>query len=126
MTSLDTEHVIAATGFRATRDRLGLLAEDVRGTLAASPDGSPCVGREFESSCPGLFLAGLITASGFGPAMRFVYGASFTARTLVRGVRRRLRTGPARLPVPAPGSGAGPGAAGHCGAGAGREASGTR
>lgn len=100
LTSLDTEHVIAATGFRATRDRLGLLAEDLRGTLAVSPDGSPCVGREFETSSPGLFLAGLITASAFGPSMRFVHGASFTARTLVRGVRRRLRTGPARVPVP--------------------------
>ena len=41
-----------------------------------------------------------MTASGFGPAMRFVHGATFTARTLVRGVRRRLRTGPARVPVP--------------------------
>ncbi|MFD9439424.1 FAD-dependent oxidoreductase [Streptomyces sp. NPDC060006] len=98
--SLDTEHVIAATGFRATRERLGLLTEDVREGLAASPDGSPYVGREFESSWPGLFMAGLVTAAGFGPAMRFVHGASFTARTLVRGVRRRLRAGPARLPVP--------------------------
>ncbi|WP_413757310.1 NAD(P)-binding domain-containing protein [Streptomyces sp. MMBL 11-3] len=98
--SLETGHVIAATGFRATRERLGLLAADVRADLAVSPDGSPYVGREFESSRPGLFLAGLVTASSFGPAMRFVHGASFTARTLVRGVRRRLRTGPAPLPVP--------------------------
>ncbi|MFH8771324.1 hypothetical protein [Streptomyces sp. NPDC017958] len=50
---------------------------------------------DFESSHPGLFLAGLVTASGFGPAMRFVHGATFTAGALVRGVRRRLRAGPA-------------------------------
>ncbi|MGW6011083.1 NAD(P)-binding domain-containing protein [Streptomyces sp. NPDC055210] len=98
--SLDTEHVIAATGFKPTRERLGILTADVHEGLGACPDGSPYVGREFESTWPGLFMAGLVTAAGFGPAMRFVHGASFTARTLVRGVRRRLRTGPVLLPVP--------------------------
>ncbi|MER5523066.1 FAD-dependent oxidoreductase [Streptomyces sp. NPDC002677] len=93
--TLETEHVIAATGFRATRERLGLLADDLRTTLVTGADGAPEVGRDFESSYPGLFLAGLITAAGFGPAMRFVHGAGFTAGTLVRGVRRRLRSGPA-------------------------------
>ncbi|WP_328484651.1 lysine N(6)-hydroxylase/L-ornithine N(5)-oxygenase family protein [Streptomyces sp. NBC_00377] len=102
---LETEHVIAATGFRATRDRLGLLSGGLRGSLATVGDGSPAVGRDFESSHPGLFLAGLVTAAGFGPAMRFVYGADFTAGTLVRGVRRRLRTGTpgGAIPAPAPG-----------------------
>ncbi|MDQ0601622.1 thioredoxin reductase [Streptomyces canus] len=101
--SLETEHVIAATGFRATRDRLALLCDDLRGSLATAADGSPAVGRGFESSHPGLFLAGLVTASAFGPAMRFVHGASFTAATLVRGVRHRLRATPtaAAIPVPA-------------------------
>jgi hypothetical protein len=108
LTTLETEHVIAATGFRATCDRLGLLAEDVRGCLAAVADGSPAVGRDFESSVPGLFLAGLTTASGFGPAMRFVYGATFTSGTLVRGVRRRLRTGVPPQRIPSPGGAPGP------------------
>ncbi|MGW3723892.1 NAD(P)-binding domain-containing protein [Streptomyces sp. F001] len=103
--ALETEHVIAATGFRARCDRLGLLSPELRGTLAALPDGSPVVGRDFESSQPGLFLAGLVTAPGFGPAMRFVQGASFTAQTLVRGVRRRLRTTPTGGTVPVPGGG---------------------
>ncbi|MEU2059439.1 FAD-dependent oxidoreductase [Streptomyces sp. NPDC013455] len=98
---LETGHVIAATGFRATRDRLGLLSPDLRALLATGTDGAPEVGPEFESSYPGLFLAGLITAAGFGPAMRFVHGATFTAGTLVRGVRRRLRTGPAGRRIPA-------------------------
>ncbi|MEU6195277.1 FAD-dependent oxidoreductase [Streptomyces sp. NPDC047061] len=99
--TLETEHVIAATGFRATRDRLGLLAGELRSTLVTAADGAPEVGRDFESSYPGLFLAGLITAAGFGPAMRFVHGAGFTAGTLVRGVRRRLRSGPAGWGIPA-------------------------
>lgn len=100
---VETEHVIAATGFRATRDRLGLLSDELRGSLATVADGSPAVGRDFESSHPGLFMAGLVTASGFGPAMRFVHGATFTAGTLVRGVRRRLHADPPSRVIPAPG-----------------------
>jgi thioredoxin reductase len=101
--SLETEHVIAATGFRATPGRLALLSDELRGSLATASDGSPAVGRDFESSHPGLFLAGLVTASSFGPAMRFVQGAGYTAKTLVRGVRHRLRTTPpaGTIPVPA-------------------------
>ncbi|GAA0657101.1 hypothetical protein GCM10009535_40140 [Streptomyces thermocarboxydovorans] len=102
--SMETEHVIAATGFKARCDRLGLLAPELRRSLVTMPDGSPDVGRCFESSHPGLFLAGLITASGFGPAMRFVHGAPFTASALVQGVRRRLRSTPARGTVPLPAS----------------------
>lgn len=108
---LKTGHVVAATGFRATRDRLGLLSGELRLSLATTPDGAPWVGRDLESSCPGLFLAGLMTASGFGPAMRFVHGAAFTAGTLVRGVRRRLRTGPPGAAIPAPGGRTQPAAA---------------
>jgi hypothetical protein len=102
--SLETEHVIAATGFRATGERLRLLSDELRGSLATVADGAPQVGRDFESSCPGLFLAGLVTASGFGPAMRFVHGATFTASTLVGGVRRHLRTGTPGGTIPAPSS----------------------
>ncbi|MEU6376638.1 FAD-dependent oxidoreductase [Streptomyces sp. NPDC046909] len=102
--TLETEHVIAATGFRATSDRLGLLSEQLRTALATGADGTPAAGRDFESpSHPGLFLAGLVTASAYGPAMRFVHGATYTAGALVRGVRRRLHTGPREGAVPAPG-----------------------
>lgn len=101
--TLETEHVIAATGFKAHCDRIGLLSEELRGSLATLPDRTPAVGRDFESSQPGLFMAGLVTASGFGPAMRFVQGATFTAEALVRGVRRRLRKTPMGGTIPVPG-----------------------
>ncbi|MDX3454731.1 NAD(P)-binding domain-containing protein [Streptomyces sp. ME02-8801-2C] len=98
-----TEHVIAATGFRPTLDRLDLLSTELRASLTTTADRSPAVGRDFESSCPGLFLAGLLTTSTFGPAMRFVHGATFTATTLVRGVRQRLRSsGPPAQVIPVP------------------------
>ncbi|MFE0523179.1 FAD-dependent oxidoreductase [Streptomyces sp. NPDC058954] len=101
--ALTTDHVIAATGFTATVDRLALLSPDLRADLVAAADGSPEVGRDFESSYPGLFLAGLVTASGFGPAMRFVHGATYTAGALVRGVQRQLRVTPVDRTVPKPG-----------------------
>lgn len=95
-----TDHVIAATGFRATTARIDVLDPLLRGGLRSLADGTPYVGDRFESSCPGLFLAGLTTASSFGPAMRFVYGAAFTAERLVRGVERHVRRGPGTaLPV---------------------------
>ncbi|MEV4341700.1 FAD-dependent oxidoreductase [Streptomyces sp. NPDC049590] len=105
---LETGHVIAATGFRPALDRLRPLSPELRALLATGADGVPEVGPEFESSYPGLFLAGPVTAGCFGPAMRFVQGAAFTAGTLVRGVRRRLRTGPAGWPLPAARDGGAP------------------
>ncbi|MFG2500414.1 NAD(P)-binding domain-containing protein [Streptomyces sp. NPDC048441] len=98
----ETDHVIAATGFRATSGRLGLLDPEVRESLAVNAAEEPYASAEFESSYPGLFLAGLMTASSFGPAMRFVQGAPFTASRLVRGVQRSLRRGPNGVTVPAP------------------------
>ncbi|MFF9581626.1 NAD(P)-binding domain-containing protein [Streptomyces achromogenes] len=97
---LETGHVIAATGFRPALGRLRPLSPGLRALLATGACGVPEVGPEFESSYPGLFLAGPVTAACFGPAARFLHGAPFTADTLVRGVRRRLRTGPAGWPLP--------------------------
>ncbi|NDZ90705.1 dimethylaniline monooxygenase, partial [Streptomyces sp. SID10115] len=87
------------TGFRATTDRIGVLPPELRGGLRSLSDGTPYVSDRFETSRPGLFLAGLTTASSFGPAMRFVYGAAFTADRLVRGVERHVGRG-RRTPRP--------------------------
>ncbi|GAA2406043.1 hypothetical protein GCM10010420_37400 [Streptomyces glaucosporus] len=90
-TVLETDHVVAATGFVPDIGRLDLLDPFLRGRLRlAGTSRAPEVDGRFESSVPGLFFAGLLTAPSFGPSMRFVYGAAFTAERLVRGVRRRL------------------------------------
>ncbi|MFJ7963535.1 hypothetical protein [Streptomyces sp. NPDC096324] len=69
----------------------GLLDDEPRGP-AALPGGSPVVGRDVDPSVPGLFVAGLITATAtaLGPATRFVHGAGFTedTRTRAPGSRR--------------------------------------
>jgi hypothetical protein len=90
---LETDHVIAATGFTPGLDRLGLLDDELRGRMrTVGSTSAPEASAAFESSYPGLFLAGLLSAPSFGPSMRFVYGASYTAGKLVAGVRRRLGT----------------------------------
>ncbi|MFI8848744.1 NAD(P)-binding domain-containing protein [Streptomyces sp. 891-h] len=110
--TLETAHVVAATGFVPDLFRLGLLDSTLRETLRrVGNSGAPWVGQDFESSHPGLFFAGLLTAPSFGPAMRFVHGAGFTAPRLVEGVLRHVtarsagvaqpvRQQPARVRVP--------------------------
>jgi hypothetical protein len=81
--SIRSEHVIAATGYRLELGRLGLLAEDLRRELRLFA-GAPLLSASFESSIPGLHFVGPLSANCFGPAMRFVLGAEFTARCLGR------------------------------------------
>ncbi|MFF4457108.1 NAD(P)-binding domain-containing protein [Streptomyces goshikiensis] len=101
---LDTDHVIAATGFSPDLARLGFLDAGLRSALrTVGGAGTPELDAGFESSWPGLFFAGLLTAPSFGPSMRFVHGAGFTAGRLVKGVLGRLG---ARGPLPGSSGGA--------------------
>jgi FAD-dependent urate hydroxylase len=86
-TEVQTEHVIAATGYRPRAADLTFLAPSLRAgirTLGAAPD----VDVHFESSVPGLYFAGAAVATRFGPVMRFVWGAHFAARNLTRHLAR--------------------------------------
>ncbi|MFI1827269.1 NAD(P)-binding domain-containing protein [Streptomyces sp. NPDC020412] len=97
--AVDTDHVVAATGFTPDLDRLALLDAPLRAGLATVGAGrAPELSGAFESSCAGLFFAGLLAAPSFGPSMRFVYGAEFTAPRLVTGLRTRLRAAAAFPP----------------------------
>ena len=78
---LRSDHVIAATGYRMDLDRLSILDEQIRQGLARV-GGGPQLSAHFESSVPGLHFLGPMSANCFGPAMRFVLGADFTARRL--------------------------------------------
>ena len=86
---LDTDHVIAATGYRTALDRLRFLGGPLRAQIRTHA-GTPVVDRRFQSSVPGLYFVGPAVASTFGPVMRFVYGADFAARTLVNGPSRSV------------------------------------
>lgn len=75
------DHVICATGYKADVDKLSLLSESLRAQVNRV-GGVPLLSRAFESSVPGLYFVGLASAANFGPSMRFMAGAEYTARTL--------------------------------------------
>lgn len=87
---IETDHVIAATGYRVDIDRLPFLDPALRVAIKTSA-GSPMLKGAFESSVPGLHFVGLSSALTFGPVMRFVYGARHAAVTLTRHIRSSAR-----------------------------------
>src|SRR6185312_8034974 len=88
---VQTEHVIAATGYQFSVERLPFLSPQLKSrlrTVRQAPELSPY----FESSVPGLYFTGLASGMTFGPAMRFLVGADYTARRICRHVlTRRIR-----------------------------------
>jgi thioredoxin reductase len=80
---LVADHVIAATGFRIDLRRLPFLdSATVERTRKVA--GAPALSADFEASVPGLYFAGVTAANTFGPVMRFMLGANYTARRLSR------------------------------------------
>jgi thioredoxin reductase len=77
-----TEHLIAGTGYRVDLDRLPFLGDQLRGRLDLVA-GAPALSSSFEASAPDLYFLGLAAAHSFGPVMRFVGGADYSARRLV-------------------------------------------
>ena len=94
---LVTDHVIAATGYKVDLKRLNFLSDELRSKIRTA-SGAPVLSRNFESSVPGLYFAGLAAANNFGPVMRFAFGAGFAARrisgALAKAVARHRSTVP--------------------------------
>ena len=80
---MTTDHVIAATGYRFVLQSLPFLGEGLLSQLRTVQQ-TPILSRNFESSLPGLYFTGLASVTQFGPAMRFLHGADFTARRVSR------------------------------------------
>lgn len=78
---LITDYVIAATGYRIDLRRLPFLGAAMT-TQIRSVNFTPILSSNFESSIPGLYFVGPVSTNSFGPVMRFVFGAGFTARRL--------------------------------------------
>jgi hypothetical protein len=49
----------------------------------ASVAETPVLSSQFESSVPGLFFVGALSANTFGPLTRFAFGAGFAAERVV-------------------------------------------
>lgn len=76
--TLSFDHVITATGYRPDVRKLPFLAKDLA-ERAAPAGGSPDVSEVFETKVPGLYAVGLSAMQSFGPLMRFMVAAEFTA-----------------------------------------------
>jgi len=77
------DHVIGATGFRVSMERLQFIDQALRRQVLTVDD-TPVLSKHFESSVPGLFIVGVASANCFGPLTRFAYGAKFTAKRITR------------------------------------------
>jgi thioredoxin reductase len=86
-TTIDTDHLIAATGYRADVDRLTFIDKSLRAQIRRTGP-MPALSPSFESSVPGLYFVGNAAAASFGPLMRFVYGCEFTTGRVARHVTR--------------------------------------
>ncbi|WP_454394650.1 FAD-dependent oxidoreductase [Streptomyces sp. JNUCC 63] len=88
---LDVDHVLAATGYRLDLDAVPFLAPEIRRVLRYVPGSrAPHLSPGFESSVPGLYFAGSLSAPMFGPMMRFVAGTTYAATRLARDAGRRV------------------------------------
>ena len=72
------DHVVAGTGYALDVDRLRYLDADLR-LRVLRVCYSPALSLRFESSVPGLYFVGPLSALNFGPVFRFVAGARFAA-----------------------------------------------
>jgi len=95
---LVADHVVAATGYKVTMDRLKFLAPGVRSKIKTVSD-TPVLKSNFESSVPELYFVGLAAANSFGPVMRFAFGASFAAETLTETMAKSLKRSLSSVPV---------------------------
>jgi thioredoxin reductase len=80
---LAAEHLIAATGYRADLGGLSFLGDQIRPRVRTVA-GTAAVGRDYQSSVPGLYFIGPAVAPTFGPVMRFVYGSRHAATAVSR------------------------------------------
>lgn len=85
---LAADHVIVGTGYQADLRRLPFLNPALRSQIKLA-GASPALSGHFESSVPGLYFVGLLSAATFGPLTRFAHGAGFTARNISAHLRRR-------------------------------------
>ena len=82
-----TQHIIAATGYKPSVERLLFLNHMIRSNIR-TVKGAPVLSRTFESSVPGLHFVGMAAANSFGPVMRFAFGAGFAAERVTDAVTR--------------------------------------
>jgi thioredoxin reductase len=84
-----TEHVVAATGYKPDLRRLDFLDLAIRNEIRSLTN-APTLSADFQSSVPGLYFVGIAATNDFGPMMRFAYGSDYTARRVTRHLEKAI------------------------------------
>jgi thioredoxin reductase len=87
---VSSDHVIAATGYKVDIRRLPFLSAEIQSNIRVA-ENTPVLSASFQSSIPGLYFVGTVSANCFGPVMRFAFGAGFTAQRLSRALSARVQ-----------------------------------
>jgi thioredoxin reductase len=77
------DHVLLATGYRIDVDKMTILDPCLRSRIARH-GGLPILSSGFESNVSGLHFVGSAAVGSFGPLLRFIAGAGFAARRVMR------------------------------------------
>lgn len=85
--TLEVDHILLATGYKADIHRLPMLDPVLRSLLHTYMK-SPVLNNWFESNISGLFFVGFSAARCFGPYYRFVIGDEAAARRVALAVSR--------------------------------------
>jgi FAD-dependent urate hydroxylase len=80
---IDTDAVIAGSGFKADIDRLTLLRASLRAEIVREGC-APKLSPGFETLVQNLHIVGILSAPTFGPVMRFMFGAKHAAPMVTR------------------------------------------
>jgi hypothetical protein len=86
--TIDTDTVVAGTGFRPEVDRLTMLSPKLRAMIAREGV-SPKLDPAFETSVANLHILGILAAPTFGPVMRFMFGAKHAAPMVAKRIAAR-------------------------------------
>jgi cation diffusion facilitator CzcD-associated flavoprotein CzcO len=85
--TIESDHVIAATGYQYDVRRLPFLDSAIVSDLQRVGD-APALSSNFESTVQGLYFIGITAANTFGPLLRFAFGAGFAAPRLSKHLAR--------------------------------------
>lgn len=86
---MEVDHVIAATGYKASLEGIHFLSQGIRKEIHLIGN-TPRLNRHFESSVRGLYFAGPSTVNNFGPLMRFALGAGYSSKIISRHLADKL------------------------------------
>jgi thioredoxin reductase len=88
--TVECDHVVAATGFRADLARVPFMTPGLLSRIVTT-GAAPKLSGGFETTCPGLHVIGPASANSFGPLMRFMTGAEYAAPVLAKHLARKAK-----------------------------------